>query len=211
MANSTDWAAWHSPYDDPTSPLSRRLAVVRGHISDWLDATSGPVTVVSACAGDGHDLIGVLESRADAKRVTATLVEFHPRLVERAERAIATAGLEGVTVREGDAGATDLYVGAVPADLVLLCGVFGNISDDDVHRTIETVPQLATDGATVVWTRHTREPDLTPQIRRWFAEVGCEEVSFTAPPDVVFSVGVHSFPGPTQALEAGRQLFRFLR
>ena len=32
-----DWVAWHEAYDDPTSSLSTRLRVVRGHLSDALD------------------------------------------------------------------------------------------------------------------------------------------------------------------------------
>ncbi len=36
--------------------------------------------------------------------------------------------LRGVEVIAADASMTDAYVGAVPADLVLLCGVIGNIS-----------------------------------------------------------------------------------
>lgn len=211
MTGGTDWQTWHSPYDDPNSALSRRLALVRRHIAGWLDATTGPVTVLSACAGDGRDLVGVLGDRPDAVRVSATLVELDPRLVEQARASVAASGLDGVTVREADAGVTDTYRDAAPADLILLCGVFGNISDEDVRRTIEAVPQVANPGASVIWTRHTGDPDLTPQIRSWFAETGCMELSFTAPPDVVFSVGVHRFTGPTQPLRRGERLFRFVR
>ena len=63
----------------------------------------------------------------------------------------------------------------------------------------------------MIWTRHTGDPDLTPQVRQWFASVGCVEVSFTAPSDAVFSVGVHRFTGATQPLELGQRLFRFVR
>jgi hypothetical protein len=34
-----------------------------------------------------------------------------------------------------DAGVTDVYAGAVPADLLLVCGVFGNIGDADVQSS----------------------------------------------------------------------------
>ncbi|MGZ4601255.1 MAG: hypothetical protein ACXVYY_15270 [Oryzihumus sp.] len=40
-----------------------------------------------------------------------------------------------VRVLEGDAALVDLWAESVPADLVLLCGVLGNISDADVERT----------------------------------------------------------------------------
>lgn len=211
MTGGTDWQTWHSPYDDPGSPLSRRLALVRGHIADWLNSTTWPVTALSVCAGDGRDLVGVLADRPDAARISATLVELDPRLVEQARASVAASGLDSVRVREADAGVTDTYRDAVPADLILLCGVFGNISDEDVRRTIEALPQLTNPGATVIWTRHTGDPDLTPQVRRWLAEKGCTELSFTAPPDVVFSVGVHRFAGVSRPLELGKRLFRFVR
>ena len=34
----------------------------------------------------------------------------------------------------GDASTTSAYRGAVPADLVLACGIFGNVSDEDIQR-----------------------------------------------------------------------------
>lgn len=47
-------------------------------------------------------------------------------------------------------------VGVVPADLLPLCGIFGNIIDDDVERTVRAVPSLLAAGGTVIWTRSTR-------------------------------------------------------
>ncbi len=123
----------------------------------------------------------------------------------------AEAGLSGCTVRQADASRTDAYIGAAPADLVLLCGVLGNISGHDAARTVAALPQLCAPDATVVWTRHRREPDLTPAARRWFAEAGFLELSFTAPADVGWSVGVHRFTGDSQPLLEGRRLFTFLR
>jgi hypothetical protein len=55
---------------------------------------------------------------------------------------------------------TDHYAGMVPAYLVLVCGVLGNMTDDDVRRTIGYCAQLRAHGGRVVWTRGRREPDL---------------------------------------------------
>ena len=35
---STHWQAWHAPYADENSELSRRLRIVRQHIAAWLEA-----------------------------------------------------------------------------------------------------------------------------------------------------------------------------
>ena len=182
MHSTTDWDSWHAGYDDPSSLLSERLRLIQRHIADWLDASApASVTVVSSCAGDGRDLLGVLEGRSDANRVTATLIEADPRNAARAKDHVSRLGLSNIEVRHADAGNSDAYLGAVPADLVLFCGVFGNITDDDVHRTITAIPQLCNEDAVVMWTRHRLAPDLTPRIRGWFHELGFEETHFEAP------------------------------
>lgn len=210
MVPSTDWSAWHEEYDDPDSWLPDRLRVVRQHIGSWLDASAPrPVRVVSACAGDGRDLLGVLAARDDAGRVTATLVEADRRLAARA--AEHARGLGRVEVRQTDAGTTGAYAGAVPADLVLLCGIFGNVVDDDVRRTVAATPQLCAPGAVVIWTRHRDEPDLTPRIRGWFAGHGFVEEAFVAPERELFSVGVHRLVADPQPLAADQRLFTFVR
>ena len=142
--DAPDWLAWHSPYQDPSSPLSRRLRIIQEHITDWLNQRPrAPLTAVSICAGQGHDLIGVLAHRTDADRVQATLLEYDQRNVAAARAAAETAGLTEVLVRQADAGDPAAYRGAVPADLVLLAGVFGNIDDADIRTTIAALPNCA--------------------------------------------------------------------
>ncbi len=211
MTASTDWRAWHKGYDDEHSALSRRLRVVQRHVTRWMDERpQAPLTAISVCAGQGHDLLGVLATRADADRIHATLLEYDESNVSAARTATTAAGLRNVTVRQGDAGDLRSYEGAAPADLVLMAGVFGNISDADVRGTIAALPQLCAPDATVIWTRTRREPDLTPRIRRWLQAAAFAEQAFHAPPDVMFSVGVHRFTGVPQPLAEHGRLFRFL-
>jgi hypothetical protein len=203
--------AWHGGYDDERSELSQRLRIVRRCIRCWMDERPlGSLAALSVCAGQGHDLLGVLATRGDAARVRATLLEHDERNVRAARTAITTAGLQNVIVRQVDAGDLQAYAGAVPADLVLMAGVFGNISDADVRRTIAALSQLCAPDATVIWTRTRREPDLTPRMRRWLQQAGLVEHAFHAPPGVLYSVGVHRFIGVPQPLVASGTLFRFL-
>jgi hypothetical protein len=88
---------------------------------------------------------------------------------------IAAAGIPGVEVRQADAGITGTYLDAIPADVLMLCGIFGNVSDDDVRRTVNNASRLCAPRATVLWTHHTRDADRTDQIRSWFAEAGYQE------------------------------------
>lgn len=209
----TDWVAWHGAYDDPASALSRRLVVVRRRLAAALDARSGDrVRLLSLCAGDGRDVIPVLAARRASTPVTAVLIERDPVLAAQAVAAAREAGADGVEVRQADAGAPAAYADAVPADVLVLCGIFGNVDDDDIRRVVAAVPALARPGGTVVWTRGGSPPDKRPDVRRWFAEAGFEELSFDGAPQP-FGVGVHRVPtapaGPPPPLPA--RLFTFVR
>lgn len=207
----TDWSDWHEAYARDGSGLADRLETVRAQVRRRLDDTAPrPVRVVSACAGDGRDLLGVLAERPDAERVTALLVELDEGLADRA-RESATPYDGRVAVVRADAALSEVYADAVPADLVLLCGIFGNIGDDDIRSTIRAAPQLCAPGAEVVWTRHRGEPDATPMIRECFVEAGFEEVAFVAPAGVEWSVGVHRLVADPAPLEPGRRWFTFFR
>jgi hypothetical protein len=185
-----DWVAWHAAYDDPSSALSVRLRLVSGHLSRALDqAPAGPVRLVSLCAGQGHDVLGVLPGHPRGQDTSAVLVEADPYNAAQARRRAAEAGLAGVEVREADASRAEVFADGLPADVLLLCGIFGNVSDQDIQHTIEASPALCAPGATVLWTRHRRDPDLTPRIREWFSASGFDEVAFDAP-DTQTMIGV---------------------
>jgi putative methyltransferase len=209
MGETKDWYRWHESYADPSSPLSRRASIVREHLVGWLDEhPDAALRLVSICAGQGRDVLDVLTTRADAGRVQCHLLDTDERNVAVAQAAVNASGLTTVTIHRSDAGDLASYTGIVPADLVLLAGIFGNITDADVQRTIETLPQLCAAGATVIWTRHRRPPDLTPAIREWLQATGFTETAFHAPGDVLFSVGVDTFTGQPEPLRLGR-MFRF--
>ena len=212
---NTDWSQWHVAYGRENSGLADRLDAVRAEINRRLDETApDPVHVISACAGDGRDLLGALAERTDVGRVSALLVEYDATLASRA-RAAADVLDARVEVHQADAAQSSIYKDYAPADLVLLCGIFGNISDCDVRATIQAAPQLCGPRAEVIWTRHRRDPDLTPSIRKWFAAAGFDEVAFVAPEgdesSAQWSVGVHRLAIEPQRLKTGRHWFTFLR
>ncbi|PPA59503.1 class I SAM-dependent methyltransferase [Micromonospora chalcea] len=205
-----DWYAWHRDYDQPESALARRLAEVRRRVADALDAAPpGPLRALSLCAGQGRDLIPVLAAHPRGADVTARLVELDPRNADLARRATADAGLTGVQVVTGDAALTDGYADLAPADLVLVCGIFGNITDDGIRATVRHCASLCATGGMVLWTRHRREPDLVPVICEWFAEEGFEPVAVGSPADGV-GVGAHRFTGTPRPLVPGARMFTFV-
>jgi hypothetical protein len=211
-----DYLAWHELYDDPGSSLSRRLALVQEVLRAELDARPGPVRVLSVCAGDGRDILGVLAEREDAARVAVTLVEVLPELVERARSAAAGVAAE-VEVLAADAGRSGTYVGlaTVPGDVVLLVGVLGNISEADVAATVAAMPGLCASGATLVWSRGRSldgADDFVTPVRKAFSAAGFTEVSIRTfdVEDDRTALGVVRFDGPPVPLGPQELWFTFV-
>jgi len=206
-----DWVAWHAAYDDPASPLSARLSCVRSHVSGAVDrAPPGPVRLVSLCAGQGADVIGVLPGHPRRDDVRAVLVELDERNADLARQAAARHGLPQVEVRQADASLVSGFADMLPADVLLLCGIFGNVSDADIRRTVQAAPALCRAGGTVIWTRHRRAPDLTPQIREWFAAGGFEELAFDkVDTSTLVGVGVNRLARVPEADVPQDRLFTF--
>jgi methylase of polypeptide subunit release factors len=196
--------------------LSRRLRVVREQLQRLLADRSGTTRIISMCAGDGRDVLPVLAGVSPATE--ALLVELDPELAARASRTALELGLERVVVRNDDAGSTDAYRGFVPADVVLACGVFGNVSDADVERTVRALRSLLHEGGHVIWTRGANVPDdptqhagdPAEQVRHLFARAGFEERAFVRPEDASFRVGVHRLTGSPDPYVPGVELFTFV-
>lgn len=207
-----DWHEWYADYDDPASSLSRRLEVVRAHVARLVAGLPHDARVASACAGDGRDLLPFL-----GPGHRALLVELDPALADRARAVAADRGLAGVEVVTGDAGHTAAYERVAPVSLLLLCGVLGNVSDDDAATTVAALPGLVRAGAHVVWTRgcgHGHDPSAGPgdpadAVRALFEGAGFVEEAFVRPTDAGFRVGVHRFAGEPRPWASGR-LFTFV-
>ena len=218
-AAASHWVRWHAPYEDPSSGLSRRLQAVQAMVRGALDDIPGPDThpepirMVSLCAGQGRDVIDVVATHPKGPAVSALLVELDPALVAFARERAAAAGA-GVAARirivEGDASQAHWYADDVPADIVLVCGVFGNISPADITRTIGAMRGFCAPRGHVVWTRHRRPPDLTPTIRADFAAAGFTELAFEAPEATVMTIGHHRLDGATSPFDPDQRLFDFV-
>jgi hypothetical protein len=206
-----DWSEWHRPYDDPSSPLSQRLHLVQDHLRTALDrCPEGPIRLISMCAGQGRDVIGTLADHRRRDDVQALLVEWDARNVAFAAKAATDVGVPGVAVVQADAGMSDAYETAAPADIVMACGVFGNISDGDIARTVSLLPSLCAPRATVIWTRHRQAPDRTPTIRHWLTEAGFIDEAFEGPSRLFIGVGVGRLAREPDTFTPGRRLFEFV-
>lgn len=205
-----EWVEWHRQYDSDER-LTRRLHVVQGRVREALASSpSGPIRLISMCAGDGRDVLGGLVDHPRRHDVRGRLVEISPELTAAGRAEAERQGLPEVEFVTGDASTTSAYVGAVPANVLLACGIFGNITDDDIRATIAHLPELCAREATVIWTRGRFEPDLTPTIRAWFAAAGFRELSFVTIDGTTASVGSHRFVARPRRFRPGVRLFTFL-
>lgn len=213
MSRLRDYRAWHHDYDKPESPLSQRLKTVQQRLSELLTAApAGPIELISMCAGQGRDVIGVLPHHPRGADVHAVLVELDQENVEYARAAAASAGLKHVEILESDASMSDVYAPYVPAGIVLACGILGNVADADVERTSRNVSMLCAPGAALIWTRARQEPDMNPRIRQWLEASGFEVLSFDALESAkLFGVGTARLTRPPNQFEPGFRFFTFIR
>ena len=206
-----DYVAWHDEYGEPGSRLHRRLQVVIELIGQALDGSpSGPIRFVSLCAGQGHDILSVAATHPRGRDLTGRLVELDPVNATAAAARIEELGLTGIEVRTADAGTTDAYEGAVPADgrrlRHLRQRVPGRHRGDD-----RALPSLCAPGAWVAWTRHPREPGVLPAIAEWFEASGFEREALVVDDDAWFGVGLHRLAAEPAPYTAGQRLFTFVR
>ena len=211
MGELRDYLDWHDDYERPGSPLHRRLQVVIRLVRRALDDLPvGQVRVLSLCAGQGADLLGAADGHPRAADLVGRLVELDPRNVARAREGIAARGLD-LEVVEGDAARTELYEGAVAADLVLVCGIFGNISEADIERTVRFLPKLCAPGAWVLWTRHPRDAELFERLQGWLVDTGLEPVELVVDDEQHWGVGANRLAVEPTPFEPGQHLFTFDR
>ncbi len=164
------------------------------------------------CAGQGRDVIPVLRDHARGPEVDALLVELDSENVAFARRTAADAQLPNITVVESDAAVSDVYQPYVPADIVLACGIFGNISDADLESTVRHLSMLCAEHAAVIWTRHWKQPEVISSIQRSFEDSGFRNLSFDRlDNDRKMGVGVAELLGPPQPFQPGHRFFTFVR
>src|SRR5262245_52437108 len=207
-----DWAKWHDLYD-VSIPLKERLLAVRAQIAAAAARVPGTsVYLVSICAGDGRDVIGTFAA-ADARQdVHATLIEAHPALVTRGQAAVEQLGLaRRITFRCADATQSSTYVDLRPAHLIVLSGVFGNLTERNVPRLIAALPSLCARDASVIWTRNLFDDgeEATQSIRQCFVAADFIEEVVVRTPLGLFAVGTHAFRGVRRPLPVNQTLFEF--
>lgn len=139
-------------------------------------------------------------------------MELNPKLVEQGRATIESAGLtQQIEFVNGDATLSSSYIGAVPADVVLVCGVFGNLADEaELRRLIQNLKFFAKKDAFVIWTRgHFQGISYSEIVRKQFREAEFEEVDFRLTSTGNMGVGLHRYRGENLPLPKEQTLFVF--
>lgn len=209
-----NWEHWHKGYNVEPS-MQARLRLVREQAGRLLqEHPPGPFQIISLCAGDSRDLLGLLRQHPRREDVTAWLLDTDQASLDRGRRAAEKAGLDRqCRFIQADAASARSYAGMIPADLIVISGVFGHLRPADVARLIEGLSMLCRTGGHVIWNRHLVHNDGSvqmPIIREGLRTAGFDEVQFqTTAPDG-FAVGCARCTGATQPLDPTRVFFEFV-
>src|SRR5262245_55612548 len=177
-----DWTNWYKYYDI-TPGLQERLRIVREQIATTLtECPSGPITIVSVCAGDGRDIVGALHDHVRRDDVIGWLLDTDAESLARGQAVATAAGLERqLQFLHANAALASSYRGIGRADLLVLSGMLAHLRHGDVARLIGSLPMLCKAGGWVLWSRHLvlhEGHEQMPAIRTHLRQTGFEEVHF---------------------------------
>jgi hypothetical protein len=178
---------WHDNYEDKTSTPYKRTLIVKKLIVDYL-INKNNITILSICAGQGRDVLTSLN--ADTY---AYLIDIDKKCIDYAQSYVNNNNIHNVSIIKADASLISTYVdNNIPkADLILICGVFGHLSLEDISITAQSLKQLIKTGGSVIWTRHKFDNDITKEVREAFELAGYKEETFISPKEEPFSIGMH--------------------
>lgn len=191
-----------------------RLGAVQSHLTDCLDdAAPGPLRLVSICAGDGRDVIGVLESHPRRADVEAWLVELDRKSVESGRKSAEAKGLtDRVTFINGDATDYATYSNILPCDIVMMCGVLGHVRPSERAEMVKKAARFCKPGGAIVWTRGVKQGrSRLAEVERLFDHAICEKVRTSVTPDEKWGVVTHRYVGQPHMSPSGGRIFTFDR
>jgi hypothetical protein len=167
--------------------------------------------MVSLCAGDGRDVIGVLKSSPRRNDVEAWLVELDRQSVADGVRHISTSGLEN-TVKFINADATDYatYKNIERCDIALVCGTWGHVPADERTFLIRALASFCKPGGFVIWTRGiSKGMSRLDDIQSQFGPSSWQRVRLSFTPEEKWAVGTHRYRGPSVEKPPTGRIFNF--
>ncbi len=208
---SGNWDRWPDRAYQLTS-YQDRLRLVQQHLAEAIQsAPPGPIRILSICAGDGRDLIEVLSEHERRADVSAVLIELSPKSVARGIQSAIEAGIENaVAFRNTDATRWSAYRGLIPADIVILCGVWGHVPVRQRARLTSALASICAVGGCVIWSRGvSRGMERLPQIQTHFNARSWKVAELRFTPASDWAVATYRFLGAAQPVPDNEQIFNF--
>jgi hypothetical protein len=141
-----------------------------------LQACGAGAALVSVCAGDGRDVIQVLSGELSELPVRALLVESEPELARRGEAQAVSAGVsDRVLFRCRDATRMESYQGYVPADVLVMAGVLGNVPSRAYPDLARTAATLLRRGGFLLWTQRRFSGAIDAEYREFRAALAANQ------------------------------------
>jgi putative methyltransferase len=210
---SRSWKGWPAEAYSEVR-YQQRLEAVQEHLRKNLnEAPAGPLRLISICAGDGRDVIGVLQTHKRRTDVSAWLVELDRESVAAGVRETSIVGLDDI-VRfiNGDATDYTTYEGIAPANVVLACGVWGHVPAHERASLAGAIAELCKLRGTITWTRGVSAGMVRlNEIERLFVRPRWENVRTTITADKRWAVATYRNFGPPVALPVAGRIFNFQR
>ncbi len=210
-ADNSTWSDWPGKAYTRAG-YQQRLAAVERHLGESLDlAPGGPLRIASMCAGDGRDVLRVVKTHSRRSDVVAWLVELSGNSVADGAAHARRAGLEHtVNFLHADATSFATYRNIAPADVLLVCGVWGHVPLDEQASLVCASGMLCKPGGVVIWTRGVRQGTARfDAVRALFASPTWDEVRVTITPDAKWAIATHRCLGPASVLPASGPIFHF--
>jgi hypothetical protein len=209
---SNHWNGWSDSAYRKQS-YQHRLLLVQQHLSECLDnAPPGIIRIVSLFAGDGRDVLGVINTHPRRSDVLATFIEQSSPAVASGFRRAAELGLASATTfLNKDATEYEAVQGITPANIILLCGVWGHVPHDDRAQLIQAVTSLCTPNGRLIWTRGiSKGIAKLEQIEGLFARTQWEKVQIRITPGNQWAVATYRFLGTPLPRPKSGQIFHFM-
>jgi len=210
-AGRNTWNNWPRRAYDRGS-YQHRLEAVEQHLHTALDrAPAGRIRVVSICAGDGRDVINVVDSHSRRGDVTAWLVEADCKSVEAGIARARAAGLDNhVRLIQADATMFATYQDIPRADVLLFCGVWGHVAAEERDSVVAACRALCCQGGSLIWTRGVQfGMARVDEIRGLFRESQWEQAQETITSDKKWVVVTHRLRQPNTSPPSNGRIFHF--
>ena len=145
------WNDWHSIYDDKESAPYKRSIITQELVNNYLNIHKKNIIILSICSGQARDILPAIAGREDKDRITTYLLDIDKDCLEYAQEYARIHDIPNVHTINKDASLKESYDDIPKADLIVICGLFGHLSLEDITTTVSFLAYISDNDAHVIW------------------------------------------------------------